>query len=91
MDYLYQKKREYEKLLNDLNNLYTKLEDCYSNLFLCRKKMEKCITIDDIMYLKSSFDDIIDKVYIYKKSINDYYIPNVKEIYNKILLQLNEM
>ena len=45
MDYLYQKKREYEKLLNDLNNLYTKLEDCYSNLFLCRKKMEKCITM----------------------------------------------
>ena len=91
MNDLYQKKREYERLLNELNNLYTKLEECYSNLILCMKKIEGCITFNDVMYMENIFNDIIDRVDAYKTSIGDYYIPEVKRIYNKILLQLNQM
>ena len=91
MNDLYYKKREYEKLLNDLNNLYEKLEECSSNLVLCKKKIESCIIVDDVMYLDSFFCDVMKKVDMYKKYINDYHISEVKNVYNNMLSQLNKM
>lgn len=91
MNEIYYKKREYEKLISDLYIIYDKLDDAYSKLLACKKKIEICVTINDDIYLRECFDQIIEKVNNYKQRINDYYIPNVKENYNKLLLQLNQM
>lgn len=85
MDELYQRKYQYERLIRNLESCYVKLENCYSNLILCRKKLKNLLKIDGKYYNEEEFESIISKIYGDKNILRDTILPNARYEYNRIL------
>ena len=59
---LYQKKYQYERLINVLQNNYNNLNDVYYSLISCRKIIKESIEIDGVYYNKKTLDNMIKKI-----------------------------
>ena len=88
---LYQKKYQYERFIRKLNDSYSKLGTCYSNLLSCKKKIGNCILINGKYYSSSEFQKIIDNVSNYRDKIAYTILPQARYEYNKILSQISEL
>ena len=88
---LYQKKYQYERLINTLQNNYNKLNDVYYNLISCRKTIKGSIEINNTYYDKNSLDKIIKEIEEYKNLIINNFLPQARYQYNTILNQISRI
>lgn len=88
---LYQKKYKYERLIKDINDICTRLQTCYSNLILSKKKIFNNVKIEDSYYKSKEFQKIIDNVENNINIIKNIVLPKVKEEYNNILLEISKI
>lgn len=86
---LYQKKYQYERLINTLQNNYNKLNDVYYTLLSCRKKIKESIEINDVYYNKNSLDKIIKEIEEYRGLIINNFLPQARYQYNIILNKIS--
>ena len=89
MEYLLQRKYQYERLIRNLNSCYNKLDSCYNNLVLCRKKIKNLLKIDGKYYSQEEFESIVSKIYNDRNMIRDTILPNARYEYNKILSDIS--
>ena len=71
---LYQKKYQYERLINVLQNNYNNLNDVYYSLISCRKIIKESIEIDGVYYNKKTLDNMIKKIEDYRSLIINTFI-----------------
>lgn len=90
-DELYQKKSEYEKLINNLNNILSKLDICYTNMISCKKKINNTLKVNELIYDYKKYEKIINNVDDYRNKIRNKYLPLAKKNYNNILSELSKL
>lgn len=87
---LYQKKNEYERLIKNLNDLLVKLDNCYSNLILCKNKINHTLVINDNYYNYKDYNKIIDNINDNINKIKNILLPKAKNEYNNILSEISK-
>ena len=90
-DELYQMKYKYDRLLKQLKETLNKLEMCYSNLILCKKKISNSLSIDNNYYMCNDYEKIIGNIDDNIKIIKNVIIPETKYEYNEILLKISKL
>ena len=88
---LYQKKNMYEKFIKNLNDALIKLDNCYSNLILCKNKMNKTLKTNDNYYNYKYYEKIIDDIDKNRNEIKNILLPEAKYEYNKILSEISKL
>lgn len=88
---LYQKKYQYERLINVLQNNYNNLNDVYYSLISCRKIIKESIEIDGVYYNKKTLDNMIKKIEDYRSLIINTFIPQARYQYNIILNEISKI
>lgn len=88
---LYQKKYKYERLIKDLNVINTRLKKCYSDIIICKKNIYNNIRIEEDYYKNKEFEKIINGIEKNIDIINDVVIPEAREEYNNILLEISKI
>ena len=76
---LYQKKYQYERLINVLQNNYNNLNDVYYSLISCSK------------IIKKTLDNMIKKIEDYRSLIINTFIPQARYQYNIILSEISKI
>jgi len=77
-------KEKYEDLLKKLQKISDELNIVINNLELVKNEMINSIVIgDDILY-KDDINDIYEKCYINKNTLNNIIIPTIKNKINKL-------
>lgn len=90
-DELVNRKYQYERFIRNLNDNYSRLESCYSNLLLCKKKINDNLKIEDNLFDYRSLNDIIKNIESKKDSIKNVILPQARYEYNNILIEISKM
>lgn len=88
---LYLKKNSYEQYIKNLNDIQIKLEKLYSNLILCKEKIQKDTLIEENYFEESKLEKIIKNIYNTKEEIKNVIIPEAKINYNEIIYELSKL
>lgn len=88
---LYKRKYQYELFIKNLKNCLSKLDSCYSNLLLCKKKIGNCITVDDQYYSYNDYEKIIKTIDNNRNKIRNTILPQANYQYKKILSEINNL
>lgn len=88
---LYQKKNQYENFIKNLTDISKKLEICYANLILCKKKMNETLKNDNKYYNSVEFENIINNIKETQNKIQLFVLPKARYEYNNILSEITKL
>ena len=87
-DELYSKKYQYETIIKKLNEVLNNLDDCYSNLLSCKKKINDCVKVNDNYFSYKDFENIIKVINNKRSKIRNNILPKTRNQYNNILSKI---
>lgn len=90
MDELYQKKYNYERLINSLSNNVARIESCYMNLINLRKKINNNFSIDNKPFSYNEIDRLIKELEKIQNNIRNNILPQARYQYNNILYAISK-
>lgn len=88
---LYQRKYQYERFIKNLNDLLVKLDACYSNLILCKNRINNTLIINNQFYNYKDYNKILDTINDNKNKIKNILLPKAKQEYNNILSEISKL
>ena len=88
---LYQRKCQYERFIENLNDILLKLNKCHANLITSKETIDKTLRIEDNYYDYKKIEKMIMDVNNNIDNIKNMLLPKAKDEYNNILSQMSKL